>query len=57
MRKAESLKELQRIPGVGPAVAGDLVSLGVTSGMTLNGSSGGTGRTNKYSNTCISLYI
>ena len=37
MKQAESLKELQTIPGVGPAVAGDLISLGIHSVRALKG--------------------
>ena len=37
MTKAESLKELRGIPGVGPAIAEDLYGLGITSVHALKG--------------------
>ncbi len=37
MKRAESLKELQRIPGVGKAIAKDLYGLGITSVGALKG--------------------
>lgn len=41
MTKSERLKELQRIPGVGPAMAAELYGLGITSVRTLKGKSPG----------------
>jgi len=37
MTKQESLKTLQQIPGVGPAIADDLYSLGISSVRALKG--------------------
>ena len=37
MTRVESLKELQGIPGVGPAIAEDLYGLGITSVHALKG--------------------